>query len=193
MASSCQILKVVPQGTLLKEHSRSQPPEYLEAHPDIKRVWFDYSTMPQRNNSSMPQRDDRILEEKAEYQLMLALRHLCPVPDRAHLDGSYASRFWTLTEAWCSMQTVTPDGLRPATEAERRYTIKCIHNATIETTAEGGGGGAAGHGRGGTQGGRTVWMRIAYCVLRIAYCCVLRIAYSSVSSHPDYNKRNGRG
>ena len=35
------------------------------------------------------------------------------------------------------MQTVTPEGLRPATEAERRYTIKCIHNARTETTAKG--------------------------------------------------------
>ena len=35
------------------------------------------------------------------------------------------------------MQTATPEGLRPATEAERRYTIKCIHNATTETTAKG--------------------------------------------------------
>jgi hypothetical protein len=70
------------------------------------------------------------------------------------LDSSYACRFWTLTEAWCSMQTVTPDGLRPApkglsmsqmSHAEGvgasdanelpagrptvRYTIACIHNA----------------------------------------------------------------
>ena len=35
------------------------------------------------------------------------------------------------------MQMVTPEGLRPATEAERRYTISCIHNATAETTAKG--------------------------------------------------------
>ena len=27
------------------------------------------------------------------------------------------------------MQTVTSDGLRPATEAQRRYTIQCIHTA----------------------------------------------------------------
>jgi hypothetical protein len=53
------------------------------------------------------------------------------------LDTSYVSRFWTLTEAWCSMQTVTSEGLRPATEAERRYTISCIHNATAETTEKG--------------------------------------------------------
>jgi hypothetical protein len=35
------------------------------------------------------------------------------------------------------MQMVTPKGLRPATEAERRYTISCIHNATDEHDAKG--------------------------------------------------------
>ena len=122
---------------------------YLEEHPDIKWVWYQYSSMPQGIDGI----DDRTPEEKAEFQLMRAA--IADLYLTAHvlilLDGSYASRFWTLMEAWCSMQTVTPEGLRPATEAERRSTIKCIHNATIETTAEGGGGGAAGHGRGGTQ------------------------------------------
>ena len=96
---------------------------YLEKHPNIEWVWFDYS--------SMPQGDDRTVMEKAEFQLMLAA--IADLYLTAHvlilLDGSYASRFWTLTEAWCSMQTVTSDGLRPATEAERRYTIQCIHTA----------------------------------------------------------------
>ena len=105
--------------------------EYLEAHPDIKWVWFDYS--------SMPQGDNKTVMEKAEFQLMLAA--ITDLYLTAHvlilLDGSYASRFWTLTEAWCSMQTVTSDGLLPATKAERRYTITCIHNATTETTAKG--------------------------------------------------------
>ena len=104
---------------------------YLEAHPDIEWVWFDYS--------SMPQGDDRTVMEKAEFDLMLAA--IADLYLTAHvlilLDGSYASRFWTLMEAWCSMQTVTPDGLRPATEAERRYTISCIHNATDEHDAKG--------------------------------------------------------
>ena len=27
------------------------------------------------------------------------------------------------------MQTTTPDGLRPAKPAEKRYAVKCIHNA----------------------------------------------------------------
>ena len=104
---------------------------YLEAHPDIEWVWFDYS--------SMPQGDDRTPKEKAEFDLMLAAIADLYLTARVLilLDGSYASRFWTLTEAWCSMQTVTPEGLRPATEAECRYTISCIHNATTETTAKG--------------------------------------------------------
>ncbi|KOO30294.1 trafficking protein particle complex 8 [Chrysochromulina tobinii] len=98
---------------------------YLEAHPeDIKWVWFDYS--------SMPQGDDRTVMEKAEFQLMLAA--IADLYLTANvlilLDGSSASRFWPLMEAWCSMQTVTTDGLRPAKEDERRYTIKCIHTAT---------------------------------------------------------------
>jgi hypothetical protein len=77
--------------------------------------------------------------EKAEFQLMLAAIADLYLTARVLilLDGSYASRFWTLTEAWCSMQTVTPEGLRPATEAERRYTISCIHNATDEHDAKG--------------------------------------------------------
>ena len=108
---------------------------YLEAHPDIKWVWFDYSSMPQKVDGF----DTRTPEEKAEFHLMLAA--IADLYLTAHvlilLDGSYKSRFWTLTEAWCSMQTVTSDGLRPATEAERRYTITCIHNADDEYDAKG--------------------------------------------------------
>jgi hypothetical protein len=114
--------------------------KYLKAHPDIEWVWFDYSSMPQKVDGI----DDRTVMEKAEFQLMLAA--IADLYLTAHvlilLDGSYASRFWTLTEAWCSMQMVTPEGLRPATlrpttQAERRYTISCIHNATDEYDAKG--------------------------------------------------------
>jgi hypothetical protein len=108
---------------------------YLKAHPDIKWVWFDYSSMPQKVDGV----DTRTPEDKAEFQLMLAAIADLYLTARVLilLDGSYASRFWTLTEAWCSMQTVTSDGLRPAKEAERRYTIKCIHNADDEHDAKG--------------------------------------------------------
>ena len=44
------------------------------------------------------------------------------------MDRSYLSRFWTQYEAWLSLQTSTVDGLRPATEAERRYEIAPIYN-----------------------------------------------------------------
>jgi hypothetical protein len=100
---------------------------YLEAHPDIKWVWFDYSSMPQKVDGV----DTRTPKDKAEFQLMLAAITDMYLTARVLilLDTSYVSRFWTLTEAWCSMQMVTSDGLRPATEAERRHTIECIHNA----------------------------------------------------------------
>jgi hypothetical protein len=126
---------------------------YLQKHPDIKWVWFDYSSMPQKVDGD----DTRTPEDKAEFDLMLSL--IVDLYLTAHvlilLDSSYACRFWTLTEAWCSMQTVTPDGLRPApkglsisqmSHAEGvgvsdanelpagrptvRYTIACIHNAS---------------------------------------------------------------
>jgi hypothetical protein len=108
---------------------------YLKEHPDIKWVWFDYSSMPQKGDGF----DDRTVMEKAEFHLMLAAIADLYLTAQVLilLDGSYASRFWTLTEAWCSMQTVTSDGLRPATKAERRYTIKCIHNATDKHDGEG--------------------------------------------------------
>jgi hypothetical protein len=91
----------------------------------------------------MPQKigvtDNRTPKEKAEFSLMLSSIADLYLTARVLilLDGSYASRFWTLTEAWCSMQMVTPEGLRPASEAECRYTIVCIHNAAPETTGKG--------------------------------------------------------
>ena len=47
------------------------------------------------------------------------------------MDSSYFSRFWTLFEAWLSMQQVTSDGLLPASTTER-YHIECIHTADAE-------------------------------------------------------------
>ncbi len=108
---------------------------FLKKHDEIEWVWFDYSSMPQKIDGI----DSRTPKEKAEFQLMLTcITYLyLTAPVLILLDGSYASRFWTLTEAWCSMQKVTPEGLRPATEAERRYTISCIHNADDEYDAKG--------------------------------------------------------
>jgi hypothetical protein len=41
--------------------------EYLDKHPEIKWVWFDYSSMPQK----IGRIDARSKEERAELQLML--------------------------------------------------------------------------------------------------------------------------
>jgi hypothetical protein len=82
---------------------------YLKRHHEIEWVWFDYSSMPQKIAT-----DTRTLKEKAEFQLMREfIVDLCLTARvLILLDGSYASRFWTLMEAWCSMQTATRDGLR---------------------------------------------------------------------------------
>ena len=121
---------------------------YLEVHPEIKWVWFDYSSMPQKIGGI----DTRTLKEKAEFQLMLKCitDFYLTAQVLILLDGSYASRFWTLTEAWCSMQTATEDGIHNSiskteeavftgagVQVGSRCTIKCIHNAAQETTSKG--------------------------------------------------------
>ena len=69
--------------------------EYLDKHPEIKWVWFDYSSMPQK----IGRIDARSKEERAEFQLMLkCITNLYLTAQvLILLDGSYASRFWTLT------------------------------------------------------------------------------------------------
>jgi len=114
--------------------------EYLKEHPEIKWVWFDYSSMPQK----IGRIDTRSKEERAEFQLMLeCITNLYLTAQvLILLDGSYASRFWTLTEAWCSMQTATKDGLKNSISSTEdadftgsdvkvgsRCTIKHIHTA----------------------------------------------------------------
>ena len=41
------------------------------------------------------------------------------------------SRFWTQFEAYLSFRTVTANGLDLTPEADRRCTIRCIHNALV--------------------------------------------------------------
>ena len=119
---------------------------YLEVHTEIEWVWFDYSSMPQKIAT-----DTRTLKEKAEFQLMRqCIVDLCLTAQvLILLDGSYAYRFWTLTEAWCSMQTATEDGIHNSiskteeavftgagVQVGSRCTIRCIHNAAQETTSK---------------------------------------------------------
>merc|ERR1712087_299274 len=70
--------------------------------------------------------------EKIEFKVMLPNINLlylfCGVLILA--DNTYISRFWTMFEAFLGMRKVTTNGLEPSPETERRYVIKCIHNAT---------------------------------------------------------------
>ena len=70
-------------------------------------------------------------EEDAEFRAALAVITECYLTARVLilLDNTYFGRFWTLMEAWCAMQTTTPNGVRPATLEEARYSIVCLHNA----------------------------------------------------------------
>ena len=71
---------------------------YLDAHPEVVGVWFDFWCMPQG--------EQRTLAEKVRFKHMLGNVNLlylgCQV--LALIDISYLSRFWTQFEAWLSMQ-----------------------------------------------------------------------------------------
>ena len=86
----------------------------------------DYACMAQRDASG-----HRSASDEAEFQCMLAA--IADLYLTSHvlilLDNTYMARFWTLMEAWCAMMTATSGGVRASTEAERRYTITCIHEA----------------------------------------------------------------
>lgn len=72
--------------------------------------------------------------EKKEFDLMLgAISDLYLTASvLILLDNNYVGRFWTMTEAWCSMMTATKDGIHPTDDAECRCTIECIGNASAK-------------------------------------------------------------
>ena len=97
---------------------------------EIEYVWYDFWCMAQRGApESKP--DVRSPREKAEMKLMLEAMTFLYASAQVLilLDTQYIGRFWTLTEAWCSMQTAEPRGLRPAADAEKRFAVACIHSA----------------------------------------------------------------
>ena len=106
-----------PSGTQL-DAIRS----YLLANLDIEWVWFDYWCMPQAKRS---------LAEDIEFKHMLKHANLLYLGTRVLilLDLSYIGRFWTLFEAWLSMQAAHPEGLTPATREQQRFDIVPIHGA----------------------------------------------------------------
>lgn len=95
---------------------------------------YDFSCMPQKSAVCAAGEDDKTAEEKAIFGLMLdsIVDLYMTAQVLILLDGSYLSRFWTLTEAWCSMQQATTEGLRASKADEIRYTIMNIHNAEEE-------------------------------------------------------------
>ena len=103
---------------------------HLRKHAALRFVWYDYWCMPQRASA---EEDDRTPVDRDEFQAMLSCIADLYLTTQVLilLDMTYMGRFWTLMEAWCAMQTTTPEGVRPCkTDAEKRYTIACIHNAT---------------------------------------------------------------
>ena len=78
----------------------------------------------------MPQ-GERSLAESVEFKHMLKHANLLYLGTRVLilLDLSYIGRFWTLFEAWLSMQAVHPEGLTPATREQQRFDIVPIHGA----------------------------------------------------------------
>ena len=89
-----------------------------------------YSCLPQKAAGG----EGRTPEEAEQFQLMLNAIADLYLTARVLilLDTSYAGRFWTMMEAWCSMLTTSAEGVRDSTEEERRFTIMCIHNAEEE-------------------------------------------------------------
>ena len=64
-----------------------------------------------------------------------SLTHSPPLSSPS-LPGTYTTRFWTLFEAWLSMQMTSPNGLIPAPKDKRRCSIVPIHLASDLTAQE---------------------------------------------------------
>ena len=95
---------------------------HLDQHPEIKYVYYDYSCLPQGEQTE---------EERNDFRRMLSEMRMLYLGASVLLlvDLSCLSRFWTQLEAWLSLQMCTPDGLAPASAEARRCTIVPIYNA----------------------------------------------------------------
>ena len=106
-----------PDGAQLREIQ-----SYLRTNPGAEYVWYDFWCMPQRERTTADQEKfDRMLVAIADLYLTTPVLIL--------LSTDYMGRFWCTLEAWCAMQTATPDGLRPATRGKERYEIRCFLSA----------------------------------------------------------------
>eukprot|EP00900_Chrysochromulina_parva_P014880 jgi/Chrpa1/23393/Chrysochromulina_OHIO_Genome00027730-RA len=102
---------------------------YVRGKPAIKHVWVDFSCAPQK---------ERTPAEELVFKRTLRFVNLLFLGSRVLIlcDRTYVTRFWTLLEAWISMQMATIDGLLPAPREERRCDIVPIHHASEVTVSE---------------------------------------------------------
>ena len=103
--------------------------EYVRGKPAIKHVWVDFSCAPQKERTPA---EELVFKRTLRFISLLFLGSkvliLC--------DRTYTTRFWTLLEAWISMQMATDDGLVTAPREERRCDIVPIHLANSVTASE---------------------------------------------------------
>ena len=92
-------------------------------HKHVKWVWYDFWSMPQKGRTRL---------EKLEFDHMLGYVNYLYLSCKVLIlmDISYMSRFWTLFEAWLSMQECSDEGLRPAPPNARRCTVVPTGNGT---------------------------------------------------------------
>jgi len=102
---------------------------YVRGKPAIKLVWVDFSCAPQK---------ERTPAEELVFGRTLRFISLLFLGSRVLIlcDRTYTTRFWTLFEAWISMQMATVDGLVPAPRGKRRCDIVPIHLASSITASE---------------------------------------------------------
>ncbi|NDD31677.1 MAG: hypothetical protein EB084_25795, partial [Proteobacteria bacterium] len=102
---------------------------YVRGKPAIKLVWVDFSCAPQK---------ERTPAEELVFGRTLRFVSLLFLGSRVLIlcDRTYTTRFWTLFEAWISMQMATVDGLVPAPREKRRCDIVPIHLASSVTASE---------------------------------------------------------
>jgi hypothetical protein len=103
--------------------------KYVRGKPAIKLVWVDFSCAPQK---------ERTPAEELVFKRTLRFVNLLFLGSRVLIlcDLTYMTRFWTLLEAWISMQMTTDDGLVPAPREKRRCDIVPIHLASTGTASE---------------------------------------------------------
>ena len=85
---------------------------YLQEHPEIEWVWFDFWCLPQHPRSPT---------EELHFRTSLSQIYLLFLGTCVLIlgDAQYNSRFWTSYEAWLSMRMMTAEGLVEASGTPR--------------------------------------------------------------------------